>query len=93
MVGFVRGLILVLTSLAAAAGVIAIKRAAVWSVNDWSPASKEILATALVGPAVLYLVWLHLLRPVLLKRRLRRQHRPEDPRVGQRAIGHRTGDR
>ena len=93
MIGFVRGLILVLTSLAAAAGVLLVKRGAMWGVSDWSLASKEALAVALVGPAVLYLAWLHLLRPVLMKRRLQREQRAEDAGVRQLTIRHRTGDR
>ncbi len=92
MIGFVRGLILVLTSLAVAVGVVAIKRAAVWGVSDWSPASLTLLDLAVIGPAVLYLAWLHLLRPILLKRRLQREQRAEDAGVRELTVWDGTRD-
>ncbi len=92
MIGFVRGLILVLTSLAAAAGVVAIKRGTVWSLQQAGDGAS--VAAGLVLAVALGAGWAWvLLRPVLLKRRLQREQRAEDAGVRQLTVGHRPGDR
>ena len=89
MVSFVRGLILVLVSLAGIVIVVAIKHGATWALSGLSRPWLNIATAVIVLPFVLAGAFLFLLRPALLKRK----HRREDARVGQRAIGHRAGDR
>ena len=89
MVGFVRGLIQVLVSLVGIAILLAIKQGSAYGLRQAGSS-----ATIAAGIAVVVLLaggwfWLLLLQPALLKRK----HRREDARVGQRAIGQRAGDR
>lgn len=93
MIGFVRGLILVLTSLAVAVGVFLVKRGAGWVLSGWSTSNVVIFDVVIALLALAGIAWTYLLRPVLLKRRLQREQRAEDAGVRQLTVGYRPGDR